>query len=288
MIPGSSSEKDRGAWNERLRENGMPVKDDGIEYPGIKDHIIKDPGMEGKEIRSISQIQKSPDTLSFHPLRYEFRTVGKSVLPETDLNKKKTFLYLGLIAGPQFNQVNDQGLSHTGWSLGLLAGWQISQKLSLESGVNFTLKQYNTRGEYFNMQEVSGSMPTGMEIVSLNGKSYVTEIPLMIKYDVLTSGNSRIFVSGGISSYILTKETNQYNAMLNGSPEKMTGNYTKTSSYYTASANFSAGYENQIGHGIRMRIVPYVQIPMAGVGVGSLHILSAGLNLGITVPVIRK
>ena len=250
--------------------------------------LINDKDIEVTEIRSGILIHKNPDSLVAHPFRIDSRSVGKSELTETDMKKKRILFYLGMTAGPQFNQVNDQGLSSAGWSLGILAGLQINKKLSLETGINFTQKQYHTRGEYFNMQELSGSMPPGLKIVSLVGKSYVTEIPLMIKYDVLTSGNSRIFVSGGISSYILTKETNQYKVMLNGSSQKMTGNYTKTSSYFTASTNFSVGYENQISNGIRMRIAPYVQIPMAGYGVGALHILSAGVNLGITVPLIRK
>ena len=250
--------------------------------------LINDKGIEAKQIESDIPIHKDPDSLIAHPFRIDSRSVGKGELTEIDIKKKRTLFYLGVTAGPQFNQVNNQGLSRVGWSLGLLAGFQINKKLSLETGVNFTQKQYHTRGEYFNMQELSGSMPPGMKIVSLVGKSYVTEIPLMIKYDVLTSGNSRIFVSGGISSYILTKETNQYKVLLNGSSQKMTGNYSKTSSYYAASANFSMGYENQISNGIRMRIAPYVQIPMTGFGVGALHILSTGVNLGITVPLIRK
>ena len=266
-----------GGFYEKTEDSqGIAIHVSDVKYRKTRENI-------GREI-----IRQETVLPAFHPLRLEFLTACSQELAKTDLHKKKTWFYLGVTAGPQFSEVRDQGLSSPGWSMGLLAGLRLSNKLSLETGINFSVKQYHTSGKYFNLQKISGAMPQGMELISMQGKSNVLEVPLMLKYDVMAVKKGRIFVSAGISSYILTKEANEYLAVVNGTRQNMSGNYTKSSNYYTASANFSAGYEYHTGNGINVRVAPYLQIPMANFGVGSLPILSTGINLGISIPVIKK
>jgi hypothetical protein len=44
----------------------------------------------------------------------------------------------------------------------------------------------------------------------------------------------------------------------------------------------SGGYERAIGEKTKIRIEPYVNIPLQGVGTGSLPISSVGFYLGIS------
>ena len=196
-------------------------------------------------------------------------------------------LYVGIVAGPQFNQIKSQKFSGAGISAGLLAGFHFNNKLSVETGFIISEKKYFTAGEYFNMGKLAATMPAGMKVVSVQSKSSVLEIPIKIKVDFLKIKGSSLFGAAGVSSYILTHESNRYLALLNGSQESLTGNYSDKRKYFTAAINLSVGYEFKTGSGIAMRLEPYVQIPLKGIGVGSLPLLSTGIYLGITLPVLR-
>ena len=61
----------------------------------------------------------------------------------------------------------------------------------------------------------------------------------------------------------------------------MTGSYKNVTKYFAATVDISAGYENKIGKFTSMRIEPYLQIPLKGIGVGSMPVMSAGLHVSI-------
>ena len=73
------------------------------------------------------------------------------------------------------------------------------------------------------MDKVRSTMPSGMVINTLESNSSLIEIPLKAKYDFIHKKNTDVFVTGGVSSYIMTKEKNMYDVTLNGTPGKSSG-----------------------------------------------------------------
>ncbi len=130
-------------------------------------------------------------------------------------------------------------------------------------------------------------MPPGMKLIQIQSKSTVAEIPLKLKYDILKTEKGSLFAGGGISSFIITREDNQYQASVNGNNETLKGSYSTHQHYFAAAANISAGYEWKAGKGLNLRLEPYVQIPLKTVGMGSMQVVSAGAYLGITFPIIK-
>jgi hypothetical protein len=212
-------------------------------------------------------------------------TIGKKLKQDVAAKKDKRF-YVGILAGPQFNQVKNQGFGKPGFSAGLLTGFLVTNKLAIETGVFISEKKYFSTGEYFSMNKVGASMPAGMKVISLNGKSTVFEIPVKLKYDILKKNKGSLFSTAGVSSYVLTNEGNNYLALVNGSQQKLTGSYSNSEKYFNAALNISAGYEYKI-KGTILRIEPYVQLPLKGIGVGSMAVLSTGVHVGVTLPVIK-
>ncbi len=125
-------------------------------------------------------------------------------------------------------------------------------------------------------------MPSGMIINNLKSNSSVIEIPLKVRYDFMSKNNSDLFVTGGVSSYIITKEKNIYNVTLNGNQEKLGEVYKKNNYGLPAVANVSIGYEHSVSKNLNVRIETFLKIPLQGMGVGSLPVTSAGLQIGIT------
>ena len=169
-----------------------------------------------------------------------------------------------------------------GFAAGLIIGFRVSPNLSVETGIIWNKKNYVSDGRNFNMAKVSSAMPAGMVIDNLESHSSVSEIPIKVRYDFINKRNSFFFASGGVSSYMMTKEKNMYNVTMNGSQEKMTGVYNKNDYELPAVANISIGYEHSLFKQLEIRIEPFLKIPLRGIGVGSLPVTSAGLQVAIT------
>ena len=196
-------------------------------------------------------------------------------------NTNKKGFYVGLVAAADFNKVEAGSFSHTGFDAGLLVGYRVNSRLSFETGVIRNNKNYVSQGKDFNMNKIRSSMPAGMVVDNLQSKSSLIEIPLKVKYDVIAKRKSNVFIGAGVSSYIMTKEKNNYDVSLNGVQSKFEKVYTKNSYDVPAVANLSIGYEQSISNYLHLRIEPFLKIPIQGVGVGSLPITSAGLQVGI-------
>lgn len=195
---------------------------------------------------------------------------------------KRNEIYIGVVAGPDFSKVHSGSFGNAGFEGGILLGFRFSRRLSFETGFSWNKKNYESNGSDFSMKKVESTMPSGMVINDLQSRSSVIEIPTRIKYDVAFRNYHSFFIAGGVSSYILMREMNMYQVTLNGANDKMLGIYKKNNYRAPAVANVSIGYENNITKNLRLRVEPFLKIPLQGMGVGSLPVTSAGLQLGIT------
>lgn len=190
--------------------------------------------------------------------------------------------YYGLILGPGFNAVKGQGLKKTGFDIGLLGGFRLGAKLSVETALLFSQKYYTTSGEYFSMKEIGPMMPAGMQVMRVQGSSRVFEIPIHLHYDLINKNNRRVFSSTGFSSYIMTEESNKYFTSMNGIEEKLQGFYKPDRRYFIAAIDLGVGYEQSLGRKNVIRFQPYIQVPIKGIGIGNLPVTSTGLHIGIS------
>jgi hypothetical protein len=198
--------------------------------------------------------------------------------------EKQHHVYIGFLGGLSLNKVKDQQLRKPGFDIGVTAGYQFSDRMALETGIFLSRKHYFTEGKYFSMEKISASMPPEMKVMSIDGNSTIFEIPLKLKFDVCDKNKRTFFSSAGLSSYILTKEKNDYHTLMNGTNKTVTSLYKNSSSYFAGALNVSLGYEHTIGnHNNKIRIEPYVQIPLKGIGMGALPVMSSGLHIGFTL-----
>lgn len=191
-------------------------------------------------------------------------------------------LYYGIVAGLDVNAVKDQPFSNSNIEAGVVVGYRLNPAFSIESGVSFVKKYYNTAGNYFSMDDMSPGMPGGMEMMEVNGSSKVIRIPIQLRTDLFNKKNYTLFSSVGLSSYIMTEENNMYHVMMNGTEEKMFKSYKKDRNYFATTIDFTIGYEKKIGKKNQLRIQPYLQLPVKGIGVGKLPLKSAGIRIAFT------
>ena len=192
-------------------------------------------------------------------------------------SKNKGF-YFGIVAGPSFSEVHGQGFKKTGFSGGIVSGYQFNKRLSFESGVMFSQKYYYSSGKYFNMEK----MPASMNVISLEGESSLIEVPVKLRYYLSQGKRTNIYSAAGFSSYVLTNEKNDYLLLVNGVQQKMTSNYKNSYGYISATVDLSIGLEREINRKFQIRVEPYLKIPVRGIGIGSMQVMSTGLQIGLT------
>jgi len=189
------------------------------------------------------------------------------------------YFYAGIIAGPDISFVKFQQAQGMGLNAGLIVGYKFN-RLSVETGVIYAKKNYYTKGEYFDKSEIP--FFSNAEILSVDGYCHMFEIPINARYNFSEKKNHAWFASAGFSSYLMDKEYYNYNYIRNDTAHQGGYAYYNASKNWFSILNLSAGYELKTGNKTNLRIEPYYKIPVTGVGMGSISLSSAGINVGIT------
>ncbi len=200
---------------------------------------------------------------------------NKKAANNTLNRKSRSKIYFSISTGFEYGQVKRQGFTKPGLNAGLFAGLQFNNRISIEAGLQLSQKKYFSSGLYFKPK--SGSMPSDMVVTSLNGNSTLIELPVNLKYN-LQKMNNTFYIMAGISSFIMTSESNHYFAVISGAPTQVDGMYHPMHSYLASMLNMSAGYQFALGKKNNLRVEPYLQLPLKGIGIGSMSIMATGLH----------
>jgi hypothetical protein len=190
-------------------------------------------------------------------------------------------LYYSFVAGPDVSMVKFGKTSNVGYTAGLMLGLQVLPKLYIEAGALWDRKSYYSNGEDFDTSRLG--LPMHSKVTYVNGVCNMIEIPINVKYDLVSKTSYSWFVSAGVSSYLMQKEYYDISYMRYGPPS-----YTKDYSYDHASRNLfsilniSAGYQKQVGTNSFISIAPYLKLPIAKVGFGKLPLTSTGIYFSLT------
>ena len=207
-------------------------------------------------------------------------------LPEQELKqniqvaRRKKF-YAGVAGGIDATTVKFQKIENTGFNYGLLFGYQINKKWSVETGVLLERKYYYSEGKYINTSKIY--LPPNSWIEDASGDCKMIEVPISVKYDFSTRKNSGWFGTLGTSSYIMQKENYTYNYYYGTTgPVPHKKEYKNSSTNLFSALSISGGYTHRLGNFGDVRIEPYLKLPVSGMGIGKLPFLSTGLQVGVT------
>jgi len=198
-------------------------------------------------------------------------------------NNEKGF-YAGILCAVDISSVHFQS-AKTGGTMGFIIGYAFNQKWSIESGLLWDTKRVYDNGTYFSPP---GYTPTnGITIIAVNGKSRLYELPVNMKYTII-SGKHNLFATTGISSYLMRSENYDYEYTQTNQPGGHNYlSYIKETKNWFSVANFSVGYTYKFGDAGSVRIEPYLKLPLTNLGTANMPIMSTGLNIGFTKPLRR-
>jgi hypothetical protein len=245
---------------------------------------------------------------TLHPIRHFLNTINDSSLraeatgikpPDiVHLNKKnnRSFntnrsLQIGVSTAPDFSEVmHTDYANRLGGSIGITLGYQLLNRLSVNTGLIYARKYYQADDESFHLR--NNLSPSGLRIEYVNGSAKMIEIPLNVRYDVNVEGNTIFFVNGGLSSYLMQKQDylyycHFYNGF--GPAGWYKQDYNRSQNFWFSMINLSAGFETSLSKSISFQVDPYVKIPLKGVGIGNVQLSSYGVNLAFKFsPVLKR
>jgi len=196
-------------------------------------------------------------------------------------DNNKNGLYTGIISGVDLSSIHFHA-ARTGATKGLIIGYAFNKKWSIESGLFWDKKRVYDDGSYFKPPGYTAT--SGITIVAVNGKSRLYELPLNIKYTII-SGKRSLFATTGLSSYFMRLENYDYEYLQNNQPggHNYISYKNETKNWFSV-VNFSIGYSQKLGDIGNIRIEPYLKLPVKNLGTGNMPIMSTGLNIGFTKP----
>jgi len=161
-------------------------------------------------------------------------------------------------------------------------GYTFKERLTVRTGFYSASKVYVAKPYQY---KPTNPVNTNYLIdISANCKVY--EIPLSLSYNFGKSEKHKTFVSAGLSSFIMKKETYDYFYEYPSSPP-VAHHYIHTvnneNKHYFSVLSLSAGYQRKVNRILSVTAEPYFKLPLAGVGYGKVKLNSFGLMFSVNV-----
>ena len=147
----------------------------------------------------------------------------------------------------------------------LLLEYRLTKKLTIQTGINFSKKKYSGDFEYYR----AWTGGTGIKPLTIDGICSVVDIPVNVRLNAFQRNRNTFFISGGVSSYLMSDEIYTYNYAWG--PSKVRDWNGTSSSFYWSTLNLSAGIERKINKHFTLQIEPFLKTPLVGVGRGTVN-----------------
>ena len=156
----------------------------------------------------------------------------------------KKGLYLRLATSPDLSLITMHNMTKPGSDWAALLEYRFNNRLSIYSGIIRSMKYYDATPESYQWPSDWKQPPA---LININASCKMLDIPLNIRYDITQKNKSRLFVSTGITSYVMLNEKYVYNYENPADPAiKWKSWEGKTGMYKLSTINFSTGYEYQL------------------------------------------
>lgn len=191
----------------------------------------------------------------------------------------KTF-YGALFFSPNFSAIKFQNVNSPGYKAGIALGYRLSTHFNVELGVQRVHTYFFTDAKYLDESHLKYKPNTNIQ--SVNGKSKLTEVPFDIRYN-FSKTNDHFFTTIGATLARIT-HTEKYNYFIkkDGAPREVSKHFGAiTGTKFLSDVNFSMGYQTPVYGNVNLKVEPYYQIPLKGLGVGNLPVSNFGINVGI-------
>jgi Outer membrane protein beta-barrel domain len=208
--------------------------------------------------------------------KQENNNTSKTADAKSKVNSRWTF---GAVYAPDISTVKFTHSQPLGLNLGVVVEYRLSKTFSLQSGLIYTKKNYKMYGDEYHPPK--GSWFDYVNLEDVTGSCMMFDIPLNVRYNAVRKKSSNIFVSAGLSTYLMREENYSYFYYYNTVPTTRDKNYEANSEYLFSILNISAGYEKKLSNAFSLQVEPFFKQPLTGLGFGEINLNSAGIYFSL-------
>ena len=161
-----------------------------------------------------------------------------------------------------------------GGDLGLSLEYRLTNRLRVRASLIRSVKRYKSDSEYYTPPAAWGWRSGDYEV---NGNCRITEIPVDLRYDLISRPTYTVFFSAGINSLLMRNERYNYDYYVNGQRRTAAACVENGANFALSVVNLSTGAERQLNNRFSLQAEPFVQLPLGGVGAANVRLSSAGL-----------
>jgi hypothetical protein len=185
---------------------------------------------------------------------------------------------LTIMGAPDINGVNSFQQGKTGTNVGLLFSIGFN-KLTVTTGASYSYKPYNTS---FNNYLSSGYTYYKTNPLNVLADCRMLDIPLNIDYQLFNKNKNKISIGTGLSSYIMLKESYNYEYADPYAKGPRNYNIASPGKYFLSVLNLQATYKRQVNAKVGVSVQPYLKLPLGEVGASQVRLQSAGVAIGLS------
>lgn len=268
--------EDNGLLSNPYRQDALP--DGGeIQQPAAPVTESREGAVTISEpVAALDKAGQAPDSVQ---KAQDTTAAGPQAKKAQQLPKSRRF-YAGIIGGADITSIEMQKVKKIGYDLGVIAGYSINERWSVEAGLLSSEKAYYSSGKHLYK---AYTLP-GTRLREAEGDCRMWEVPLVVRYRFAPHKQGGWFASAGTSSYFMKKESYDYTYYYTatGQEVKRSRSYDSDSRHLFAAAQLSGGYTRRVGRSMDIRIEPYLKLPLRKVGYYELPLTSFGVHAGIT------
>jgi hypothetical protein len=194
----------------------------------------------------------------------------------------------GAVYAPDISTVKFTHTQKPGTNVGLMVGYNISRRFTVQAGAIYTIKNYKSRGSDYHPPK--GYWTEYVKLESVTADCDMWDIPINLRYNLVPKHRSNLFVSTGLSSYFMGSEDYDYRYYYANNPNPMSRyrTYDTNSKHWASILNFSIGYERQISKSFSIQAEPFFKQPLKGVGFGNVKLNSTGIYFSVKYKPVSK
>jgi hypothetical protein len=191
---------------------------------------------------------------------------------------------VGVLAGPSFSGVRTAQSAQLGADYGLTLDYRFSPKWRVRAGLVSSQKRYMAASTDY---EAPAAWQWFGGAYDLTANCRITEIPLDLRYDLLSKPAYTLFTSLGLNSLLMRNERYSYDWMANGQTFTKSAEVRKGSNHFLSALNVSVGFEKPLGQRWSAQVEPFWQFPLGGVGAGKVRLTSAGASFSLKFGLVK-
>lgn len=187
---------------------------------------------------------------------------------------------VGLVVSPDLSTVGSiSNFYEPGYKIGLEMEYRLTRNLGITAGVIQSKVRYTARGNEYSPPQ--GYWSGGVLPSETVGVCSLIDIPISLKYNFLQMNRSRLFVTAGLSSYIMQSEDYRFDYANGYSGQVQSWSENTGTRHWFSNANFSLGYEFDLRSNWSLKAEPFIKVPLKEVGWGNVKLYSLGSFVSI-------